>query len=77
LREFDGIDQFQILQDSPGHLVIRVSTNDSYDTTSDESRLRRGLEGLAGDGVTWEVAYVDDLPIPPSGKRRYIISTVS
>jgi phenylacetate-CoA ligase len=76
LREFDGIDQFQVLQDRPEHLVIRVSTNHSFARTSDEPRLRRELEGLAGEGVTWEVAYVDDLPIPPSGKRRYIISTV-
>ena len=76
LASLGMVDQFQVLQDEPARITVRLATNAAFDRAAHEPRLLDRLAELGGEGVWFDFDYVDKVPVPPSGKRRYIISTV-
>ena len=76
LRTFDGVDEFQVRQPERDAIQLSLVTNTEYSRHKDEPQIREALTNLAGEGTAVEVRYVDQLPVPNSGKRRYIISEV-
>jgi phenylacetate-CoA ligase len=67
--------RFQILQDAPDH--IRVRLRPGRDPAPDEvEALRRALADALGPGTKVEVHVVDDLPSDPSGKLRVVRSAL-
>ena len=77
IRTVAGVDQFQVIQDEPGGVILRLVTNPTYEKHSDQPHIAAKLEELGGAGFSVQVEYVTSMPVPPSGKRRYIISKVS
>lgn len=76
MRKQDGVDQFQVRQEAREGITILLETNERYDRDRDEPAIAGGLRELGGEGFDVRVQYVDEIPMPPTGKRRYIISEV-
>lgn len=76
LSDYEGIEEYQIIQKSKTKLVLSIVRNDAYKNEY-EKYIRDSLAGLTGEGIEIELRYVEDIPVPESGKRRYIISEVS
>ena len=77
IREIDGIDQYQIYQSQLSQLILRLVVNQKYSRSVDESYLIENVSKIAGTGLRVKIEYSHSLPLPPSGKRRYIISEIS
>ncbi|MEP7155925.1 MAG: hypothetical protein ABI905_09130 [Betaproteobacteria bacterium] len=76
MSDFRGVKSYQIRQDSIDELKILVVPDSDYNETFSEyilGAMRKMVDGQA----TVTLQLVDDIPLPESGKRRYIISTVS
>lgn len=72
----EGIDTYQIIQESVNQLRVKIVRNAKFtDTVGDY--IFTCLNKLAGQGVDIIIDYVDDIPVLPSGKRRYVVSHVS
>ncbi|MDD3873048.1 MAG: hypothetical protein PHE01_02270 [Methanosarcina sp.] len=71
-QNYSEVDQFQIYQKSVDHMIIRIKANESYDasTTTSISSLMNQITG--GDMVI-SFDFVDEIPVAPSGKRRFLI----
>ena len=73
--DIDGVTQFQIIQESLKHCVLKVVTNEKW-TEATRRFLVRGIQDALGATVVVTVELVDEIPLPPSGKREYTISKV-
>lgn len=72
----DGVRNYQIRQLEPAKIKVSLVIDDPYDRSS-EVRLRQGIRKYMGGEVEVEFAYVDKIPLTPSGKHRWIISDVA
>ena len=77
LRKIETIRQFQVVQSDSTAVTLKLVTTAGYDQSASEARITEGLCRIGGDGLRVVFEYVPSIPVPPSGKRRYIISTVS
>ena len=73
--DVDGMTQFQIIQESLKHCVLKVVTNEKW-TESTRCLLVQGIQDALGTTVVVTVELVDEIPLPASGKREYTISKV-
>jgi phenylacetate-CoA ligase len=76
IREIDGIDQYQIIQNEIGSARLILAINSKYNSKKDEPNIISNLSKLSGKGFTIKMEYVESIPLPASGKRRYIISKI-
>ena len=76
-RLMDGIDGFQVRQDARDRINLHLVVNGAYDRARDERAIRSEIARLAGEDTTLEIDYLPEIPLPPSGKRRYVISSVN
>lgn len=76
LRTRDGVDEFQVRQHERNSFELSLVTNSAYRHDRDETAIREALAELAGEGTAVRIRYADQLPVPATGKRRYIISDV-
>lgn len=73
--DMPGVLAYQIRQETLDELDILVVRG--LDFSNDVERyVMSSLRALVGDGVQVTLHYVTDIPIPESGKRRYIVSKV-
>lgn len=73
LRPFDrSIRQFQVVQDRPDHLVVRLVPGPGYDDAARE-RVRAVLAKQFGPALAVELAEVDEIAPLASGKRRFVV----
>jgi len=73
LRPFDrSIRQFQVVQDRPDHLLVRLVPGPGYDDAARE-RVREVLAGTFGPALAVELREVDEIAPLASGKRRFVI----
>ena len=70
-----GVRAYQVRQDSMDSLEILVVPGEEY-SAEVEQYLYSSVSTLVGDGVRVELKRVDDIPVPESGKRRYIVSSI-
>lgn len=73
----EGIGRFQVLQEELAKLSLYLVTNRDYRAEASEPIIMDYLSKICGPGLDIEIRYVDSIPIPPSGKYRYIISRVT
>ena len=73
--DIDGVTQFQIIQESLKHCVLKVVINEKW-TEATHRYLVQCIQGTLGATVVVTVEFVDEIPLPPSGKREYTISKV-
>ncbi|MGA1826204.1 MAG: phenylacetate--CoA ligase family protein [bacterium] len=71
-----GVDQFQVIQEEPLRIIIRLKINKFFDKTNDEAYLLTCLRESAGEEARIEFHYCDQIPLSSSGKRRFVISRV-
>ena len=71
-----GIDAYQIVQETINKLTLKIVRNDKFNSAV-ENNMLTGFRKLAGQDVKISFDYVDDIPVPLSGKRRFVISHVS
>ncbi len=72
----EGVSQFQIIQESLKHYVLKLVINKRW---VESSRLDfiYGIQRALGHGVVVTIEFVKDIPVPPSGKREFTISKVT
>jgi phenylacetate-CoA ligase len=76
MSDLNGIEAYQVVQNSVDELRLRIVKNPAFGA-HEEATVRETLSGLAGERVNTILEYVDEIPVPESGKRRYVISNVS
>ncbi|MYB95850.1 phenylacetate--CoA ligase family protein [Candidatus Poribacteria bacterium] len=70
-----GVEQFQIIQETLKHCVLKVVVNRLWTEASRRS-LVQCIQKALGSDVVVTVKFVDSIPLPASGKREYTISKV-
>jgi phenylacetate-CoA ligase len=70
-----GVRRAQLAQHSRDRLLVRLELDEPI-RADDEAEFRRYLRGKFGDGMTFEIERVDEIPLSPRGKYRRVISTV-
>ena len=76
LSDLRGIKAYQVRQDSIDALQILIVPDTDYSAAFSDYVLD-AMRTLVDGQATISLNLVDDIPVPESGKRRYIISTVS
>ncbi len=71
LEHFEEIDEFQVVQDEPGAVRVRVVPGPGYGEDT-AARVVRALNGGAPD-LEISVEPVPEIPLTPGGKRRFVI----
>ena len=70
-----GIDQFQVVQESPTILLVKIVKNSKF-TSNDVTHIIENIRKLGGDKLELELKFVDSIPPSKSGKRRFVVSRV-
>jgi phenylacetate-CoA ligase len=76
LREAPGVREFQVVQEDVDRIVVTVVPAEGFQEQTREHITTR-LAALFGPGATVEVVTTPQIPRPPSGKHRYVISKVA
>ncbi len=73
--DVQGVSQFQLIQETLDRCVLKLVINDQWRETTRRYLVMKIQEALGAD-VSVEVVFVDDIPLPLSGKREFTISKV-
>ena len=72
---FDGLKQFQFVQDHPGRMLMKlVPAKSTADVDLD--MIRQALVAKTLASVDYEFRFVDEIPLPPNGKHRFLIQNL-
>lgn len=71
---FEGVDQFQIVQDSPGKLLVKIVKNTRH-RLEDETKIRELIEEHTR--IVPDIEYCASIPRSPSGKITSVISDIA
>ena len=69
---FPEIIQFQVNQTRQDKISILLVVNDGYNTRTEDA-ISKGLNDLIGKDVEIEIKTVSEIPLLPSGKRKFIV----
>jgi phenylacetate-CoA ligase len=72
MTHFTGIRQYQFAQVGEATYSLHLEASPDADR---EAALRRMVTKIFGEGVTFNIAYVNDVGTMPSGKRRPVANT--
>lgn len=70
-----GVDQFQLIQESLKHCILKVVANTQWTEASRRYMVRKIQEALGADVIV-TVQFKKEIPLPTSGKREFTISKV-
>src|SRR5690606_28901965 len=73
ILQFEGIDQFQFIEEENNHYIIKLKVNSHFDF-SNESKLIAKYREYFGPEADIVVDYVNDIPLMLSGKRKLVIN---
>lgn len=73
---FKSVDQFQIIQEEMDHFIIYLVVNKFF-TTKTKEEIQNHWQAIMGKTVKLEIKIVEEIKIPPSGKRRFLIRNES
>ncbi|ADZ09111.1 capsular polysaccharide biosynthesis protein [Methanobacterium lacus] len=74
-RHINGIKQFQILQKNKNKIIIKIIVNADYKIEYTEKLINK-LKSICGIEMKIEIIIVNEIPLPKSGKHRFIISNL-
>ena len=74
VRLIPGIYRFQVVQKAVDRVEIRVVHDGSTERGETEKRILDAFGELKEHGVAVAFAYVDDIPLGPSGKMNFFVS---
>lgn len=72
----ENIYRYQLVQLKLDEFKILLVVSDSFIRDFAESEIVRGVRKLVGDDAVINFEYVNEIPLTPSGKHRWIISNV-
>ena len=72
LQHFDSIEQYQIIQDSINHIIIKLVTNNKFNKNEGKI-IYNYWNNYIGSNVKLEIQIVDDISFTKSGKLRSTI----
>ena len=70
-----GLEQFQLIQETLKHCVLKVVINRQWTEASRRYMVRK-IQGALGADVIVTVKLVEEIPLPASGKREFTISNL-
>ena len=70
-----GVEQFQLIQETLKHCVLKVVINAQWTEAARRYMVQR-IQGALGADVIVTVKFVEEIPLPTSGKREFTISKV-
>jgi len=73
--QIPGIIHLQVVQSRIDRIELNLVTNDDFNQPHADM-IRRNFELLLGTDIGFEINIVDEIAVPKSGKRRFIISEV-
>jgi len=72
LKDYPAVERFQALQALDGAVTLKLASRAGL-STADRNAIRQIIERHVS-GVSVAVEMVDELPLPPSGKHRFVVS---
>lgn len=76
LEHFPEIDTFQVVQEQPDAIILRVVVTPAY-VPETAQRIIETLHRHGADGLTVHIEPVETIPLTPGGKRRFIINKLT
>jgi phenylacetate-CoA ligase len=73
MEHYSEIGTYQVVQETPDALLIRIVPGQGYTDSVGQDVVRRLREAGAAD-MSIRVEPVEEIPLPPTGKRRFVIS---
>lgn len=73
LKDFPSVQRFQVVQDQPDHIVLRVIAGTGW-VERDRDAIDRIVRSKLGPSVRFELASVDEIPLTAAGKLRVVIN---
>ena len=70
-----GLEQFQLIQETFKHCVLKVVVNTQWTESARQYMVQKIREPLGADVIV-TVEFVEEIPLPASGKREFTISKV-
>ena len=74
-RAVPGIDRFQIEQHDRSGIIFRIVPGPAWKNEF-KHRLETKIKENCGEGFRVEFVFVDDIPLTPSGKARFIVARI-
>ena len=68
-----GVSQFQLIQETLDRCILKLVANEQWQEAT-RHHLVQKVHATLGADVAVEVVFVDDIPLPASGKREFTIS---
>lgn len=75
LEHFSEVDSFQVIQTSPDHIIVKIILHSEV-TPTFTSRIIQALYKKGATDLKITVEIVDDIPLSPTGKHRFVINEV-
>ena len=76
-KNIQDVDVYQIVQDKPASMRVRLVARDGADKQAIEKQVRKAVEEATQGTLAPEFEWVSEIPLTGAGKRRLVISTVS
>ncbi len=76
LRDMPGVNGFKVVQESLLRCNLKLVTDDLYDKTRSENKIRHAFNQRLGKNVILDIEYLDLIAPEVSGKYRYVVSNV-
>jgi phenylacetate-CoA ligase len=73
IKDFPGVKRFQVVQDQPDHVELRVIVGPKW-SEADRAAVERLSKDALGPAVRFEIVRVDDIPLTGAGKLRVVIN---
>lgn len=73
VKDFPAIRRFQVVQDAPDHVQLRLVTSSAWNEQG-RCDLERQVRDTIGDAVRFEMIVVDDIPLTAAGKQRVVVN---
>jgi phenylacetate-CoA ligase len=75
MKEFSGIKRFQVIQERPDTVRLRIVANDFF-SPQQWRRLERCIRQELGPALTVDVQMVDEIPLTTAGKLQVVINRI-
>jgi phenylacetate-CoA ligase len=75
MKEFKGIDRFQVIQDEIDHLEVKIVKNAAF-SDGEYNFIRNEIVKVVGGGMRIDYSFVASIPLTRTGKFRVTISEI-
>lgn len=76
MKEFKGVEKFQVIQGKLDHLEVRIIKNSKF-SEAESQFMQNEIFKTMGQGIKIDYVFVDDIPLTKTGKFRVTISKLT